>query len=66
LAVVSLSPSAAAAASHSATLARPEVQLPDVCSAKPASYFPTGHEMLQRVAPASLPRPTGHAVQTLP
>ena len=66
LAVTSLSPSAAAAASHSATLAGAEAQLPDVCSLKPPSNCPAGHETLQRVALASLPRPARHAVQLVP
>ena len=64
LAVTSLSPSATAAASHSATLAGAEMQLPDVCCAKP-SYCPAGHSG-HEVADVALPRPAGHAEQLVP
>ena len=65
LAVTSLSPSAAAAASHSATLAGAEMQRPDVCRAEPPSYCPAGHSR-HEVADAALHRPVGHAEQLVP
>jgi hypothetical protein len=64
LAVTPLSLSAAAAASHSATLAGAEMQLPDVCCAKP-SYCPAGH-CGHEAADAALHRPAGHAEHLVP
>jgi hypothetical protein len=69
VAVVSLTSSVAATASHSALLSGvcPLPQLPEVCSAGAFQpYCPAGHETLQRGAPASLPRLAGHVEQPVP